>query len=148
MREMFDIKDKESDLTSIQTRLMSDQRSKSNKYLNDYLDTFKWNITNYQTRLLWQLKNANMNNIENLFYDKILFDAKIDNMIWNLWKYVKYNEVSSNRIQESLQTKMTLQQIAKFVSKSTTNIINRDSKKIKLNFLKLSTNSLNSFATS
>ena len=41
MREMFDIKDKESDLTSIQIRLMNDQRSKSNKYSNDYLDTFK-----------------------------------------------------------------------------------------------------------
>ena len=61
---------------------------------------------------------------------------------------MKYNEVSSRRTQKSLETKMTLQQIAKFVSKSTANIINRDSKKIKLNFLKLSTNSLNSSATS
>ena len=89
-----------------------------------------------------------MNNIKDLFYNKILFNAEIDSMIWNLWKYVKYNEVSSRRTQKSLETKIILQQIAKFVSKSTVNIINRDSKKIKLYSLKFSTNSLNSSTTS
>ena len=99
-------------LETVQIRLLSGQGDGDMRYSNRYADTSGWDIVDYQARLLYTLRDFNMNSADGLFYGKRISENEVDSRLWNLWKWVEYNEAPSRRTKKSKDTEMALRNAA------------------------------------
>lgn len=64
-----EIRNRNFELSTIQKRLIVNERSKNNKYSNKFSNEIDWNKNNYLIRFLCDFKYFNVKNIKEIFYE-------------------------------------------------------------------------------
>ena len=74
-------RDRESDLKIVQRWLVEDEVESLNKYSNLFSNIKDWSVVNYLIQLFYRIRDANIRNFENLFYEKKFSEIELNNRV-------------------------------------------------------------------